>query len=165
VTINSRREKMPAILAALVDIRSNEFRGIQRTFLAPDGSGKADLPGGARRMLGPSANAVCKLSRDEDVTTVLGIGEGIESTLSMRSIPECHGIPVWACLSAPALAAFPVLPSVEVLWVAVDHDKAGIKAAAEVRARWSAAGREVFTIQAVAEEADLNDVVRRRSDG
>ena len=116
------------------DIVTSEPCGIYRTALWPDGSGKSEVPGLAdpKKMMGRAKGAAIKLCADADVTTVLGIGEGVESTLSLRSIPECFGVPVWACMSAPALAAFPVLPGVETLWVAVDHDKAGIKAAGEV---------------------------------
>ena len=80
----------------MVDIHDDAFRGIHRTPLSPDG-GKADM---GRKMLGPSAGAVVKLSRDEDVITALAIGEGIETALSLPMLPECFGLPVWACLSA-----------------------------------------------------------------
>lgn len=116
-------------------------------------------------MLGASNGAVCKLSRDEDVTTVLGIGEGIETTLSLRHLPEFGLTPVWACCSAERLAAFPVLAEIEVLWVAVDHDEAGLRAAERVADRWTDAGREVFLIRSTTEKADLNDIVRRRPHG
>src|SRR5262249_5913667 len=113
----------PALIAKLVDIHSNEFRGVQRIYLKPDGTGKADdIPGGSRRMLGGSDGAVCKLVADENVDIVLGVGEGVETTLSMRHLEEFGATPVWACLSAGSLAEFPVLSGIEVLWVAVDHD-------------------------------------------
>ena len=89
-------------------------------------------------MLGPSAGAVVKLSPDEDVITALAIGEGIETALSMPMLPECFGVPVWACLSAGNLAAFPVLAGVEVLWIAVDNDPP-VKASAPPKL-WLTAG-------------------------
>jgi putative DNA primase/helicase len=157
------RERLPAMVAAMVDIHDDTFRGIHRTPLSPDG-GKADI---GRKMLGPSAGAVVKLSPDETVTSALAIGEGIETALSMPMLPECFGVPVWACLSAGNLAAFPVLAGVEVLWITVDNDPsgAGERAAKAVVDRWTDAGREVFTIIPHALKTDINDVVRSGING
>ena len=151
------------MVAAMVDIHDDAFRGIHRTPLSPDG-GKADI---GRKMLGPSAGAVVKLSRDEDVITALAIGEGIETALSLPMLPECFGLPVWACLSAGNLAAFPVLAGVEVLWIAVDKDPSGEgeRAAKAVVDRWTDAGREVFTIVPTALKSDVNDIVRSSLNG
>jgi hypothetical protein len=141
----------------MVDIHSNRFRGIHRTPLATDGK-KADNA----MMLGSSAGTVVKLSADQEVTTVLGIGEGIETTLSLPMLPECFGIPVWACLSAGGVATFPVLPGIEALWIAVDNDAsgAGEKAAQQCADRWTAAGCEVWLQTPHRIRSDLNDVVK-----
>ena len=96
---------------------------------------------------------------------MLGIGEGVESTLSLRHLPEVGVAPVWACCSAERLASFPVLSGIEVLWIAVDNDQAGIQAAERVAGRWTDAGREVFLVRPTTEKADLNDIVRRRPHG
>jgi len=149
--------RRPAMVAPMVDIHTNSFRGIHRTPI--------DLAGnktGEKMMLGQAAGAVVKLSPDEEVTTVLGIGEGIESALSLPMLPDSFGVPVWACLSAGSLATFPVLAGVEVLWIAVDHDPsgAGERAAKAVVDRWTEAGREVFTIFPTTLKSDVNDIVR-----
>ncbi len=149
--------RRPAMVAPMVDIHSNRFRGIHRTPIDADGN-----KSGEKMMLGQAAGAVVKLSPDEEVTTVLGIGEGIESALSLPMLPDSFGVPVWACLSAGSLAAFPVLAGVEVLWIAVDHDPsgAGERAAEAVVDRWTEAGREVFTIFPTTLKTDVNDIVR-----
>src|SRR5262245_31744892 len=118
---------------------------------------------GEKMMLGSSTGPVVKLSADEEVTTVLGIGEGIETTLSLPMLPECFGIPVWACLSAVGVATFPVLPGIEVLWIAVDNDPsgAGERAAQRCADRWTAAGCEVWLQTPNAIKADINDVIRK----
>jgi putative DNA primase/helicase len=156
------QERLPAMIAAMVDIHGSSFRGIHRTPLNPDG-GKADI---GKKMLGSSAGAVVKLSPDEEVTTVLGIGEGIETTLSLPVLPECLGIPVWACLSAGGVATFPVLSGIEVLWIAVDNDPsgAGERAAQRCADRWTAAGCEVWLQTPSAVRSDLNDVVKEYRD-
>jgi hypothetical protein len=165
--IDGARQRRPALVAKMVDSRTNAFRGIHRTFLKSDGSGKDDtIPGGARRMLGSPTGAVCKLSRDEDVTTALGIGEGIETTLSLLQLPECHGISVWACLSSTNLAAFRVLAGIEVLWIAVDKEASGEgeRAARQCAERWNAAGAECVLVRVKTSDpkGDLNDVIHER---
>jgi Toprim domain len=157
------RARLPAMVAPMVDVHTSVFRGVHRTPLTLDGA-KADM---GRKMLGASAGAVVKLSPDENLITVLGIGEGIETALSMPMLPECFGIPVWACLSAGSLAAFPVLAGVEVLWIAVDNDPSGSgeRAALAVVNRWTDAGREVFTIVPHALKSDINDIVRSGPNG
>lgn len=149
--------RMPAMVAPMADIHGNRFRGIHRTPLTTVGK-KA----GNAMMLGSSTGAVVKLSADEEVTTVLGIGEGIETTLSLPMLPECFGIPVWACLSAGGVATFPVLPGVEVLWIAVDNDPsgAGERAAQCCADRWISAGCEVWLQTPYRVRSDLNDVVK-----
>jgi hypothetical protein len=57
-----------------------------------------------------------------------------------------------------AVADFPVLPGIETLTVAVDHDWPGEKAARQVTERWHAAGREVLLFEANNRGADLNDI-------
>jgi hypothetical protein len=96
------------------------------------------------------------------VTLCLGIGEGIESTLSLRELPEFGASPVWALLSAGGVAAFPVLSGIECLWIAVDRDPAGERAAHACAERWRAAGREVFLVKPKAERADLNDIAMKK---
>lgn len=146
--------RVPAMVAALRSIETNELVGIQRTRLT-EGGQKVD-----RRMLGTAGGAAIKITHDADVTTCLGIGEGLETILSMRLIPEFGHSPIWAVASAGALAGFPVLPGVECLWLAVDNDNAGRRAVEECSARWELAGRETFLILPRNAKADLNDIAR-----
>ena len=62
--------RLPAMLGQMVDILTNEFRGVHRTALQLDGSGKARIRGlsNAKKMLGSSRNACVKLCPDDDVT-------------------------------------------------------------------------------------------------
>jgi putative DNA primase/helicase len=70
----------------------------------------------------------------------MGIGEGIETSLSANKIFK---IPVWATLSAGGIAAFPVLPHIQHLTIFADYDKAGLQAARECYSRHKKAGIEV----------------------
>lgn len=112
-----------------------------------------------RRYVGSKAGGVVRLSPDEDVTTALGIGEGIETTLALHALAS---VPVWASMDAGNLETFPVLPGIDVLHVAVDRDRsgAGQRAALAVAQRWRVAGREVVLWAADEIGADLADVAQ-----
>lgn len=160
--------KVPAMVALVRNIVTNEPQAVHRTSLDLNGNKVALAVGGDRgdRMsLGPIKGGAVKLTDDAEVTKALGTGEGIETTLSLQLRPEWFGSPVWSLLDAGGLRHFPVLPGVETLFVAVDHDKlkqgqrAGQEAATEVSARWLAAGREVLLGWSTAEGEDLNDLL------
>ena len=101
-----------------------------------------------------------KLTPDEEVTLCLGVGEGIESALSLRHLPEFGASPVWSLVSANGVTRLPALPGVEALWLAVDHDPAGVDASRACAERWRDAGAEAFLVKPRAERSDLNDVFR-----
>ena len=152
----------PAMVALVRDIRSNEPIGIHRTALNSLGH-KREIEGKDRMALGQIGGGVVKLTPDEEVTLGLGIGEGIETTLSLKLMPDWVGSPIWACLSAGALAAFPVISGIETLVVAVDHDEPGRNAARQTIARWHEAGRETLALTPKRPGADLNDLVRKEA--
>ena len=54
-----------------------------------------------------------------------------------------------------------MLPGVEVLVIAADHDPAGLEAAEACAERWTRAGREVVLWVPDAKGEDWNDVARR----
>lgn len=151
--------RVPCMVALVRHVQTNEPRAIHRTAITEAGQ-KFAVNGLDRMTLGPIGGGAVKLTDDADVTLCLGIGEGIESTLSLRLAVEFGASPVWALLSAGQVAAFPVLAGIESLWIAVDHDDAGIKAAREGSARWRRAGREVFRVTPRVAAADLNDLAR-----
>jgi putative DNA primase/helicase len=147
----------PCMVALVRHVLTDEPIGIHRTAIAPGGL-KAVIGGQSRMSLGPIGGGVVKLSPDFAVETVLGVGEGIESTLSLRLWCGCESLPVWAAVSASGLASFSVLPGVEVLWIAADRDHAGMAAVEQVRARWNAAGCDVEVVRPLAVGMDLNDL-------
>ncbi len=151
-------ERVPAMVCLVRDVVTNQPKAIHRTALTRGGR-KAVVNSHSRLSLGPVAGGAIKLSPDEDVTLCLGVGEGIESSLSLRSAPEFGPSPVWSLISAGGVAGLPVLSGIESLWIAVDHDPAGLKAARACASRWQASGREAFLITPSAPRADLNDLV------
>jgi hypothetical protein len=154
------------MVCLVTDIRTNEPKAIHRTALSLDGQ-KVTVNGHDRRTLGPIGGGAIKLIPDEDVTACLGIGEGVETVLSLRRRREFGSSPVWSLISAGGLAVFPVLGGIESLWVAVDHDKSGQgqKASRAVGERWQKAGCNVFLVKPNKPGADLNDLEGEVCDG
>ena len=153
--------RTPAMVALVRNIRTDAPQAIHRTALSLDGR-KVVVAGKERAALGPIAGGAVKLTPDAEVATCLGIGEGIESTLSLRHFPEFGASPVWSVLNEGGVSAFPVLSAIECLWIAVDHDPPGERATRACASRWQSADREVFAVKAKASGCDLNDVLQVR---
>jgi hypothetical protein len=154
------------MVALVRSIISDEPQAIHRTALTPDGR-KADLGDvQAKKMLGPRAGGVIKLTQDADAGRCLGLGEGIETTMSLREHPDFAGVPVWAAICADGLRHFPVLAGIESLIIAVDMDEsaAGQSAAAELCQRYEAAGICVTTVAPPRVGLDLNDLLLGRDE-
>jgi putative DNA primase/helicase len=157
----------PALVALMTDPVSGKATSIHRTWLARDGSGKASIPRPRRILKAHPAAGIVRLWPDEEITLGLVIGEGIETCLAGA---RAGLMPVWACLNAANLAAFPVLPGLEGIIVLVDHDRpnpktgtrAGIAAALAVMQRYSDAGldpeRDINAILPPTEGQDAADL-------
>ena len=87
---------------------------------------------------------------------VMAAGEGIETILSLRSV--LPALPMIAALSASNLAAVVFPPLLRQLYVAMDADPAGERAAAALAARAVEAGIEVIVLRPV--RNDFNDDLR-----
>ena len=122
------------MLGLMTNAITGAHRGVHRTALLSDGSNKAVMVDGGlpKRMLGPAKDAVVRLSADEDVTTRIGIAEGIETALATGFAP------IWACLSAGTMERFPVLSGIEALTIFADNDASGtgLDAAWKCAERW-----------------------------
>ncbi|QYO75324.1 DUF7146 domain-containing protein [Devosia salina] len=144
------KDRHPAMLGLMTDILTNEPTGIHRTALLADGSGKA-APG--KQMMGRAKYAVVRLSPDETVTHGLAVAEGIETALAALFRP------IWACLSAGTMSAFPALSGIESVTIFADHDPAGVKAANDCGKRWHEAGREVHMVMPAQAGSDMAEVI------
>lgn len=152
--------RTPAMVALVRNVRTDAPQAVHRTALDRAGR-KVEVNGRDRLAYGPTAGGAVKLTPDEAVTVVLGVGEGIETTLSLRAIYEYGASPVWALISAGGIERLPVLPGIEALWIAVDHDEAGTRASRSCADRWSAMGMETFLVRPRACRTDLNDTLDR----
>ena len=140
---------MIALVTGGVDAKP---RAIHRTFLAPDGSGKAPVKP-AKMMLGPCRGGAVRLGNPK---TVLMVGEGIETCLSAM---QATNYPAWAALSVAGLKALHLPAEVREVIVLADGDKAGEAAALECAQRWSGEGRRARIARAPLGQ-DFNDVLR-----
>ncbi|MCJ2069163.1 toprim domain-containing protein [Methylobacterium sp. J-030] len=154
--------RTPAMVALVRNVVTDEPQAIHRTAITLEGQ-KAVVNGRDRLALGPLAGGAVMLTASAEVTYCLGVGEGIESVLSMRALPEFgERTPVWALLNTAGISGFMPLPGIESLWLAVDHDPGGEKAASACAGRWRFAGKETFLVRATMPGADLNDIVEAR---
>jgi putative DNA primase/helicase len=139
----------PALLGRWTDARDGAFRGTHRIWITTAGH-KADASPN-KMALGSTRGACIRLVPDADVTTGLGIGEGIETCAVIMT--RAGWRPIWACGDAGHVRDFPVLDGIEALTIFVDADEAkrrpdgsvfypGQEAGEECAERWCAAGRE-----------------------
>jgi hypothetical protein len=135
------------MVALMTDAITGAPVGVHRTFLRPDGSGKAD--GQAKMMLG--AAGVVRLAEPEGEG--LGLAEGIETALSAMQLIGWG--PVWAACSSGGIETFPVLQR-RALTIFADGDAAGQKAARSCLRRWSESGSEAL-IHVAPHGMDWND--------
>ena len=148
-------KRWPVMVALMVD-HEGIPQAIHRTFLAPDGKGKAPIAT-PRKTLGIVAGAAVRLA---PIADRLVIGEGIETSISAGLM---MGAPAWAAISAPNLEFKLKLPtSITEIVVAADHDGPGLKAARAALARWKAEGRSVKIARPQTPGADFNDLWRAR---
>jgi hypothetical protein len=141
----------PAMIAAVTD-GAGALQGVHRTWLAPDGQGKAAVATPRRAMGHILGNAVRFSPCDE----VLALGEGIETMLSVSQ--AAPGLPVWAALSSGHLGAVLLPTGLQRLYIAVDRDPAGHRAAERLSARAAELGVRVIVLEP--RLGDFNDDLR-----
>lgn len=149
---HSPTEIRPALVAAVTDLSGHQT-GAHRTWLAPDGSGKAAVETPRRAMGDLLGHAV----RFGATAEVLAAGEGIETVLSPRQV--LPHMPMLAALSAAHLAAVLFPPSLRRLYVVRDRDPAGDGARDSLLARAASLGIEAILL--TPREGDFNDDLRR----
>ena len=141
----------PALIAAVTD-GAGALQGVHRTWLAPDGQGKADVETQRRAMGHLLGNAV-RLTPHDDI---LVVGEGIETMLSL--VEAVPGLPVWAALSSGHLGAVLLPEALQRLYVAIDRDPAGQRAAERLSARATEVGIGCHVLEP--RLGDFNDDLR-----
>jgi len=141
----------PALIAAVTD-GAGALQGVHRTWLAPDGHGKAAVETPRRAMGHLLGNAVRLIPCDR----TLIVGEGIETMLSLSQVAPC--LPAWAALSSGHLGAVLLPKGLQRLYIAVDLDPAGSQAAQRLSARAAEVGVQVTLLEP--RLGDFNDDLR-----
>lgn len=126
-------QRWPAMIAAVTDL-AGAITGAHRTWLSPDGLGKAPIDT-QRKAMGDLLGHAVRFGRPSEI---MAVGEGIETMLSLKSaLPH---MPMAAALSAAHLAAILFPPSLRRLYIACDKDPAGDGARDQLMRRANAAG-------------------------
>ncbi|WP_240224714.1 DUF7146 domain-containing protein [Rheinheimera hassiensis] len=156
-------EKYPGMLAIIRDGNGKALT-LHRTFLEPNGSGKAPVSRQKMMVQQPAPlNGGC-IRLDQPVQMphgkLIGVCEGIETALSVR---EATGCPMWVGISDYIMEqiAFPDDVKVVVVWADLEKSGAGLRAANAIKARLEPKGVTVLIeapTQYGRDEMDWNDV-------
>ena len=149
---NPSGRSIPAMVAAVTVWPSRDVVAVHRTYLKPDGSGKADVEP-QKMMLGPVRGGAVRLAPLAGGKLI--IAEGIETALSVMMAMD---LPAWAVLSAVNYVGVILPPDVEVL-IAADPDDVGVGKAREAADQWCRDGRKVEIVIPDG-DGDFNDVLR-----
>ncbi|WP_374384221.1 DUF7146 domain-containing protein [Paracoccus yeei] len=152
---HSSAQRLPAMAALIGGLPR---LAVHRTYLRPDGSGKAEVTP-AKAMLGAALGGAVRLTGTQGP---LVVAEGIETALSLASGLLGRPATIWAALSASGIAGLR-LPEANPhrLTIASDGDKAGREAAYKLAVRASAHGWTVSLLPAP-EGRDWNDILNKK---
>jgi DNA primase len=145
--------KLPAMLARVDDI-DGDFLGVHRTWLLPDGSGKAELED-QKMSLGRVRGGAIRLA---PAGPMLAVAEGIENALSATAV---KGIPAWSAVAKGGFKSLQLPAEVREVLIVADHDHngGGEIAARAAGQRWAAEGRHVRLWRSPQVGQDANDLL------
>ncbi|HBD89714.1 MAG TPA: hypothetical protein DEF16_14320 [Gemmobacter sp.] len=143
--------RWPALVAL---VEGCDRLAVHRTYLRPDGQGKAAVEP-VKMMLGATAGGAVRLVQAEGP---LVVAEGIETALSLASGLLRTPAKIWAALSAPGIAALRLSDLPGRLIVATDGDEAGRTAGNKLAGRATALGWQVSILPAP-DGRDWNDIL------
>lgn len=130
---------------------------VHRTYLRPDGSGKADLDP-PKAMLGAALGGAVRLTAAKGP---LVVAEGIETALSLTCGLLGRPATIWAALSCAGIAGLRLPSRPGRLTIASDGDRPGHDAAHKLAERASALGWSVSLLPAP-EGRDWNDILNKK---
>jgi len=137
------------VLVTAVSMDGGRIVGIQRTYLRPDGSGKADVPA-PRLSLGKLSGGAVHLTPP---ARPLILTEGTEDALSLI---QATGRATWAALGTSNLAKVVLPPMVEDVVIGADNDPAGEAAAHKAAHAYAEQGCRVRIIRPLPGCKDFN---------
>jgi hypothetical protein len=147
------QSRWPAMVAL---VEGGEGFAVHRTYLRPDGSGKAGLAGGDKLMLGATAGGAVRLSGG---ASRLVVAEGIESALSLLCGLLAGPATVWAALSTSGMRSLRLPANPSRLLIACDGDLPGREAAHALATQAHALGWSVALLDP-GDGRDFNDLLQ-----
>jgi hypothetical protein len=144
-------KRWPAMVGA---VQGANLPAVHRTYLRPDGSGKADIEP-PKAMLGGTQGGAVRLA---DGLGPLVVAEGIETALSLASGLLRTPATVWAALSTSGIRGLNLSPVASRLTIAPDGDAPGHEAANALAERAHALGWQVSLLPAP-DGRDWNDIL------
>ena len=147
--------RYPAMVAL---VEGSDRLAVHRTYLCPDGSGKAAIEP-HKAMLGPTAGGAVRLT---DGPGRLVVAEGIETALSLASGLVDGPVTLWAGLSTSGLRSLRLPDKPGRLAIALDSDDAGRSAANALAMSALALGWTVSLLTPL-EAGDFNDILTRKA--
>lgn len=149
-------KRYPAVVAL---VQGSDAFAVHRTYLRPDGSGKAAIEP-AKAMLGVVAGGAVRLTEGPGG---LAVAEGVETALSLACGLLRDPATIWAALSTSGLRGLTLPPEPGRLTIAPDGDDAGRAAAHALAERADALGWQVSILPAP-EGRDWNDILAMKGD-
>jgi phage/plasmid primase-like uncharacterized protein len=146
-------KRWPAMVGA---VQGANLPAVHRTYLRPDGSGKADIEP-PKAMLGGTQGGAVRLA---DGLGPLVVAEGIETALSLASGLLRTPATVWAALSTSGIRGLHLPPTASRLTIAPDGDAPGREAANALAERAHALGWQVSLLPAP-DGRDWNDILTK----
>jgi len=146
----------PALIAAITDL-DNNLTGVQRTWLDPNGRGKAHVADPRRSMGCLLGNGVRFGFEPGMPIPIMAAGEGLETIASLRTVMPA--MPMIAATSANHLAALQLPAGCERLYIAADADAAGRHGIERLSRRAQALG--VIVLVLAPKLGDFNEDLRR----
>lgn len=143
----------PCLVALVSDYCTFEPISLHRTWICADGT-KPEVEKPRRLLKGhrKSGGAIF-LWPNESVDISLGVGEGIETCLTLAR----YFRPAWSLIDAGNLRRFNALQGIGSLTVCADNDPTGLSAAEACATRWSDSGCETRIVCVGAPGSDIND--------
>jgi len=152
--------KLPALIAAVTDL-DGHITGLQRTWLDPAGSGKAQLDDPRRSLGHLLGNGIWLGLEPGAPVPVMAAGEGFETMASLRTVMPA--LPVAAATSANHLASLILPPGCRRLYIAADADAAGRHGIERLSQRAGEAG--ILAMALRPQLGDFNDDLRHLGPG
>jgi hypothetical protein len=154
--VTGRTCSYPALIAAVTDC-AGAITGVHRSWLDPEGDGKAKVDDPRRALGGLLGNGVRFGFPVNAPVPVMAVGEGIETMLSLSHVMPC--MPMVAALTANHLAAFRFPPECRRIYIAADADAAGRHGIEGLSRRAQEEG--ILSLVLSPELGDFNEDLRR----